>query len=85
MTLREMAVEYRQNVAVLRERLLLLRAELRHCDNEVQRLSLNRRIRDLTSLCREGRETARIMERYYERRERHGRPQSTGTGTKLSQ
>ena len=74
MTLLEMAAEYRQNVAVMRERLLLLRAELKLCEDEVQRMELNRRIRDLTALCREGREMALIMERYYEGRGSHGRP-----------
>ena len=74
MTLMEMAAEYRQNVAVMRERLLLLRAELKLCEDEVQRMELNRRIRDLTALCREGREMALIMERYYEGRGSHGRP-----------
>ncbi len=74
MTLLEMAAEYRQNVAVMRERLLLLRAELKLCEDEVQRMELNRRIRDLTALCREGREMALIMERYYEGRGSYGRP-----------
>ena len=74
MTLMEMAAEYRQNVAVMRERLLLLRAELKLCEDEVQRMELNRRIRDLTALCREGREMALIMERYYEGRGSYGRP-----------
>ena len=71
MTLLEMAAEYRQNVAVLRQRSLLLRERLRVCEDPLEQAALSQRIRDLGTLCREGREIARIMERYYERRPGH--------------
>ena len=67
MTLLEMAEEYRANAAVLRERRNLLREELKKSDDPVTRQALERRIRDLNQLYREGREVALVMERYYER------------------
>ena len=65
MTLLEMAVEYRRNVEIMRQRSLLLRQRLRLSADPLEQQELSRRIRDLQILCREGREIARIMERYY--------------------
>ena len=74
MTLLEMAVEYRANALLLKERRHQLNGELKVCDDAERRQSLQRRIRDLTLLYRESRETAAWMERYYERRPgKHGR------------
>ena len=67
MTLLEMAAEYRANALLLRERRALLCAELRTCADGERRQSFQRRIRDLTALYRESRETAAWMEHYYER------------------
>ena len=68
MTLLEMAVEYRRNVAAMRQRSVLLRQRLRLCADPLEQQELNRRIRDLQIFCREGREIAKIMENYYRRR-----------------
>jgi len=72
MTLKEMAAEYRANAAIMQERILSLKAQLRCCaDRQAQQL-LDWRIQLLTQLCRESRANARIMDTYYEvRRERH--------------
>ena len=61
MTLLEMAAEYRDNLAVLRERRDLLRAELKTCADPADRQQLERRVRDLNLLYREGREVAREL------------------------
>ena len=68
MTLVEMAVEYRRNVAVMRQRSFLLRQQLRLCADPLEQQALCRRIQDLRALCREGREMAKIMENYYRKR-----------------
>lgn len=66
MTLLEIAEEYRLQEERIRCRILELRRELKRCPRQ-QRLSLTRRINDLTALRRETRELATLLEHYYER------------------
>jgi len=72
-TLLEMAAEYRENALLLRDRRNLLKEEWKRCTNPERRQRLERRVRDLSILYRESRETALMMERYYEGGEGHGR------------
>ena len=68
MTLKEMAAQYRANILPWKERAALLRKEIAACADTQQRLALERRLRQISQIYREGRETARIMETYYETR-----------------
>ena len=68
MTLTEMAVEYRLNCALLKERMGQLKRAMQAEANPLEAQLLQRRIADLTALYREGREIALHMERYYDRR-----------------
>ena len=68
----------------IRERRNLLREELKKSDDPVTRQALERRIRDLNQLYREGREVALVMERYYERGPLYGRVPRAGSGKDLS-
>ena len=68
MTLREMAVEYRSNCALIRERMSQLQAALRAEAEPAAAQQIQQRLADLTALYREGREVALHMERYYDRR-----------------
>ena len=66
MTLAEMAREYRLQEDRYRRRILLLKKEKRTLSGQ-QRLSMEKRINDLTALRRETREIATLLENYYER------------------
>lgn len=66
MTLLEIAAQYRIQEERLRVRILELRTLCKSCPQQ-QRLSLNKRINDLTALRRETRELATLLEHYYER------------------
>lgn len=80
MTLKEMAAQYRANLPPWQERAALLRKEIAACTDIQQRLALERRLRMMQLICREGRETARYLETYYDnRRTSHGREETTGT------
>ena len=68
MTLREMAVEYRRNCALLRQRIAQLRSVARQEPDPLRAQALRERAADLTTLYREGQEVALHMERYYDRR-----------------
>ena len=67
MTLLRMAAGYRQSAELIRLRIAALRELARGAEPEEQ-LRLERRIRDLRTIHRETTETARTLERYYERR-----------------
>lgn len=66
MTLLEIAGEYRIQEERIRLRILELRRIRKHCSGQ-QRISLDKRINDLTALRRETRELATLLEHYYER------------------
>ena len=68
MTLKEMAAQYRANILPWKERAALVRKEIATCDDTQTRLALERRLRMMLQICREGREAARTMETYYETR-----------------
>ncbi len=66
MTLKEMAVEYRLQEQQLQARILVLRRRQKLATGQ-QRLRLEQRINQLTTLRREAREIAALLEHYYER------------------
>ena len=70
MTLLEMAAEYRRNCALLQERIRQLRRDMRLEEDPQILQQLQQRAADLSALCREGREIALHLERYYDRRYR---------------
>lgn len=72
MTLRRMAVDYRHSAQLLRERIRELKEAEKNADI-AEKSRLDRRIKDLAILYREVRETAWLLEHYYDRRNRHGR------------
>ena len=65
MKLREMALVYRANNALLGLRLRELRKAARETRDREERLRLRRRMAALAPLYREGRATAALLERYY--------------------
>ena len=74
MTLLRMAASYRQSADLLRVRIIALKDELARTEDPKERGRLEQRIKDLTTLYRETREAALVMERYYDRRyHKHGR------------
>ena len=74
MTLLRMAASYRQSADLLRVRIIALKDELARTEDPKERGRLERRIKDLNTLYRETRETALVLERYYDRRcRRNGR------------
>jgi len=84
-TLKEMALQYRANIAPWKERAALVRKEIAACSDPRQRLALEQRLRLITQIYREGRETARIMETYYEaRRDPYVPKKKTGPLSHLS-
>ena len=64
MTLSELSLSYRDSAALLRERLRLLRQELRNSQDPIRAQLLKRRIADLTPLYRDCREIAAYLEHY---------------------
>ncbi len=67
MTLLRMAASYRQSGELIRLRIAALREAARTADDG-ERLQLEQRIRELSTLYRETREVALVLERYYDRR-----------------
>ena len=85
MTLKEMAVQYRANIVPWKERAALLRKEIAACADTQKRLALERRLRMIGQICREGREAASTMETYYEtRRDPYVPKKKTGPLSDLS-
>ena len=76
MTLKEMAAEYRTNIIPWRQRASILRRELAECTDRNRRSALEQQLRMAASICREGKELARIMETYYEERSEHDVPKT---------
>lgn len=73
MTLTRMAASYRHSAELLRQRMNELKEAAGTASPE-EKSRLEQRIRDLSILYRETRETARLLERYYDRRyHAHGR------------
>ena len=73
MTLACMAESYRHSARLLRERIQELKAAEKTADQD-EKSRLGERIKDLSVLYRETRETAGLLEHYYDRREsRHVR------------
>ena len=69
MTLLRMAASYRHSGDLIRVRIIALKAA-----PPEEKIQLERRIKDLNTLYRETRETALVLERYYDRRcRRNGR------------
>jgi len=73
MTLLRMAASYRQSADLLRVRIIALKDEAAKTEDPREKGRLEQRIRDLNILYRETRETALVMERYYDRRYHNGR------------
>ena len=67
MTLMHMAASYRHSGELIRLRIIALKDQDRSAEPE-ERRQLEQRIKDLNTLYRETRETAVILERYYDRR-----------------
>ena len=73
MTLLRMAASYRQSADLLRLRIVALKEASLTAGPE-EKARLEQRIRDLRALHRDTQETARMLERYYDRRyHSHGR------------
>ena len=73
MTLARMAASYRHSAELLRQRMNELK-EAAGAAGPVEKSQLEQRIRDLNTLYRETRDTARLLEHYYDRRyHTHGR------------
>lgn len=72
MTLAQMAVSYRRSARLLQERIRELKEAEKTAETE-EKSRLERRVKDLSTLYRETRETAWLLEHYYDRRPRHGR------------
>ena len=72
MTLLRMAASYRHSGDLIRVRIIALRDAAREAGPE-ERSQLERRIKELNTLYRETRETALVLERYYDRNRRRGR------------
>ena len=74
MELRELAVQYRQAAADIRKRTALLQEQLSRCsEGSTRAMALRRRINLLSTMAAETSATAKYMENYYERDDRHGR------------
>ena len=67
MTLMHLAASYRHSGELIRLRIIALKDQARSAEPE-ERRQLEQRIKDLNTLYRETRETAVILERYYDRR-----------------
>ena len=67
MTLREMSVSYAESAALLSDLLRELRAALRACPDEAERLRLSVRIHLLSQALTQTRELAQLTAHYYER------------------
>ena len=67
MTLRHMAASYRHSGELIRLRIIALKDQARSAEPE-ERRQLEQRIKALNTRYRETRETAVILERYYDRR-----------------
>ena len=65
MTLYELALEYEQSAALLRERISELERALREAGDEPRRVQLDRRLRPLRSMYRDARAVARYLNDYY--------------------
>ena len=65
MTLYELALEYEQTAALLRERISELERALREAGDELSRARLDRRLRPLRSMYRDTRAVARYLNDYY--------------------
>lgn len=67
MTLKEISRGYRAAADLLRERLCLLRRQLREADDPEQRWQLRRRIAELTPVLTQMNELADLTEHYYDK------------------
>ena len=67
MTLLQMSRSYRSSAEMIRLRIIYLKDEARRAEGP-EKDGLERRIRDLRVLYRETRETALVLERYYQGR-----------------
>ena len=67
MTLAQLSVEYRSQAALLKTRIDELEERCRRSRSKPERLSLERRIRILSSMYRDAKELAALTEHYYDR------------------
>ena len=67
MTLAQLSVEYRSQAALLKTRIEELEGRCRASRSKQERLSLERRIRILSSMHRDAKELAALTEHYYDR------------------
>ena len=68
MTLMHMASSYRQGGELIRLRIIALQDAARETEDPEEKRKYEQRIKDLTTLYREAREVALVLERYYDRR-----------------
>lgn len=68
MTLMHMAASYRQGGELIRLRIIALQDAARKTEDPEEKLRYEQRIKDLSTLYREAREVALVLERYYDRR-----------------
>ena len=67
MTLKELAIEYRESAQLLRDRLKELRIAEKKTDDSEERWHIHRRILELTPMLTEINKVAKVLEHYYER------------------
>ena len=67
MTLLELSAEYQASANLLRNRLRVLRRQLRQAEDPAECFALQRRISLLTELLRQTNELTELTKRYYER------------------
>lgn len=68
MTLMRMAADYRQSGELIKLRITALKDAQKQTDDPEEKRRYEVRIRDLSTLYRETREVALVLERYYDRR-----------------
>lgn len=68
MTLMHMAASYRQGGELIRLRIIALQDAARKTADPEEKRRYEQRIKDLSTLYREAREVALVLERYYDRR-----------------
>lgn len=69
MTLMQMAASYRKSADLIRVRVIALKDAADHAKTSTEKTKLEERIRELNILYRDTRETALVLERYYDGRE----------------
>ena len=80
MTLYELALEYEQTAAMLRQRISELERAMKEAGDEPRRAQLDRRLRPLRSMYRDTRAVARHLNGYYRKFIPGGRQRAAARG-----